>query len=264
MPDRWKQHWRMVSDAVQDVYAQHLRPDDVLIFSLYLRTPVQEFRQQYPGQRLIVYQAEPLLGSEHYWPRDNIINNIRDADEIWDYDIENCQVLADLGLPVRFRPLRASSTMRRTDLGVVRDIDVLVYGLFSERRGQWLHELHMGMNPDRKIYTVCNVMHPELDRLIDRSRVVVNWHQHPDQNQQEQTRISYLLANGKHVVTETSSINYYGDLVQEFTTRDEMIESIVRILDQYHPQQELDTYADFQQLDWDHWQFKQIMETHAS
>lgn len=252
-PWRWRPHWQMIANMLKDNYDNEISSDDVMIFNEYVRTPVSEIRQQYPGSRIIVYQAEPLLSRDHYWPMDVIISNIQDADEIWDYDYENFLYLEKLGLPVKWRPLMFSESVRHCSATRPKDIDVLVYGLFSERRGHWLSLLHMGMNPDKKIYTVCNVMHPEIDDLIDRSRVIVNWHQHPDQMQQEQTRISYLLANGKHVVSERSSINYYGDLIHEFTTRDEMIDQINHVLNTMSPDKELKIFSAYRHRTFDDW-----------
>ena len=244
-PDRWKPFWLMLAQTLDHCYGSELARDDVMVFSRYLREPVQDLRQQYPNNRMIVYQAEPLLSRDHYWNPDSIINNIRDADEIWDYDYENYLLLQQHGLAVKFRPMLCADPVRSCGIMQPRDIDVLVYGLFSERRGEWLHHLHMGMNPDKTIYTVCNVMHPEIDRLIERSKVIVNWHQHPDQRQQEQTRLSFLLTNGKHVVSERSSINYYGDLVREFDTVPEMIDLVNQAINSYDPRQELDRYHKF-------------------
>jgi hypothetical protein len=249
-PDRWAPHWQMLCRIIGTHYGNNFAPDDVVILGRYLREPVALFRQQYPGRRIIVFQTEPLLSQDHYWNPDRIINNIRDADEIWDYDWENFLLLKNQGLPANFCPLLSCDAVVHCQPNPVKDIDVLIYALFSERRGIWLHHLHMGLNPEVNVWTVCNVMHPEIDQLIHRSRVIVNWHQHDDQRQQEQTRFSYLLSNGKHVVSEQSSINYYGDLVDEFTGVDQMIDLVNHRLRNYHPDNEILIKNRFRDMTW--------------
>jgi hypothetical protein len=54
----------------------------------------------------------------------------------------------------------------------------------------------------------------ELDSYIENSKIVVNLHYY-DAAIQEQSRIFYLLINGKCVLSETSIRNYYGDLIVE-------------------------------------------------
>ena len=249
IPQRWPTHWHMISRMLRDHYSQDFTDNDLMLMGVCNKDTVESYRLQYPDhERIIVFQCEPLLSESHYWNPQTIINNMQGADEIWDYDYENYQLLLDHGLPAKFCPLLFSDENRTCSVTRPKDIDILVYGLFTARRGHWLHELHMAMNPDVKIYSVCNVLHPDIDQLVDRSKVIVNWHQHPDQWQQEQTRISWLLTNGKNVVSERSRINYYGDLIREFDTVTQMTDHLTDILRGWSPTSELRISSEFMHM----------------
>jgi hypothetical protein len=93
-----------------------------------------------------------------------------------------------------------------------------------------------------------HTLHPQLDEYISRSKIVLNIHHAEDLQQQEQTRIFYLLSNGKEVVSTKSKYNIYGDLISEAETPAEMAEIIYSKLSVYDPLKEAATKYNFKQL----------------
>jgi hypothetical protein len=116
----------------------------------------------------------------------------------WDYSQANIEYLAALGLPrpthvpigyvpelIRIAPAR-------------EDIDVLFYGMLSERRYAVLRDLH-----DRglRVKWLSGVLGANRDAWIARSKIVLNVH-YWEAKIFEIARVSYLLANGRAVVSE--------------------------------------------------------------
>jgi hypothetical protein len=73
------------------------------------------------------------------------------------------------------------------------------------------------------------VFNDELLEYIANSKIVLNTHYY-ESFLQEQVRIFELLINNKVVISETSRRNNFGDLIYEFTTKEEMIILINNIL----------------------------------
>ena len=48
---------------------------------------------------------------------------------------------------------------------------------------------------------------------------------------QQQTRINYALTNNKCVISQKNNINYYGDKIVEFDTKEDLLSKLVYLLD---------------------------------
>jgi SAM-dependent methyltransferase len=120
--------------------------------------------------------------------------------ETWDYSARNIENIKRLfparslhHVPIGYVPELSSIRSSATP-----DIDVLFYGSLSARRSALLDALQArGVNVVRAF----NVYGPERDAMIARARVVLNIHSY-SAKVLEIARISYLLANGKAVVSE--------------------------------------------------------------
>jgi hypothetical protein len=126
--------------------------------------------------------------------------------QVWDYSQSNIEQLARLGITsVQYVPIGYVSKLTRicpTD----EDIDVLFYGSINERRWHIIQSLKAyGI----KAETVFGVYGSERDRLIARSKIVLNVHFY-EAKVFEVVRVSYLLANKRFVVSERGC-----DLVEE-------------------------------------------------
>lgn len=121
---------------------------------------------------------------------------------VWDYSVRNVEQLRTI-LPaghIYHVPIGYVPELTRIPLSPNEDIDVLFYGSLNERRELVLKGLRAaGLH----VHNVFGVYGIERDRLISRSKVILNVHFYPT-NIFEIIRVSYLLANGKAVVSECS------------------------------------------------------------
>jgi hypothetical protein len=117
----------------------------------------------------------------------------------WDYSPANIEYLAALGLP---RPtyVPIGYVPELTRIAPAReDIDVLFYGMPSERRYAVLRDLH-----DRglRVKWLLGALGASRDAWIARSKIVLNVH-YWEAKIFEIARVSYLLANRRAVVSES-------------------------------------------------------------
>ncbi len=157
------------------------------------------------GTPYIIYQLEQLSDREG-WFDDRLLSLLRGAQEIWDYSPENIAFLQARGLDARHLPLHHHEGLC-TIPRATEDIDVLFYGSMNPRRKAVLAQL-----ADLRTAVLCNVFGEERDRVIARSRIVLNIHFYEAQVM-EQARVSYLLNNGRFVLSETSKNNPYAGML---------------------------------------------------
>lgn len=221
----------------------------VVLLGVYLQQDINQYREMHPDCKIIVYQMEPLCGTGHWWNRDAIITRLKQADEVWDYDYQNTVLLRLHGIPAQFKPFLYADCLVKTTPDVDKPIDVLFFGSLTQRRMKILSDLACSVNTDTKVHIVTNVLHPEIDRLIEQSKVIVNIHHGEGVNQLEQPRVGYLLANGKHVVSEASAVNYYGDLLTEFDVDSgDFVAKVIDKVVNYNVQSEQEIQQRFAQL----------------
>ncbi len=135
---------------------------------------------------------------------------------LWDYNQKNIRILSQAGVPqishvplgyvpeMTVAPIARAWLDQTPEPEVVQDIDVLFYGSMSGRRRETLDALKArGLN-----VMIGDTDHPCIgeyrDQLIARAKVVVNIHYYETVGIFEIVRVSYLLANGKAVVSELS------------------------------------------------------------
>jgi len=119
--------------------------------------------------------------------------------ETWDYSERNLAILKEVGAqePKLLR-LGFHKTLARIQKSNPQDIDVLFYGSIGNRRKRIIEDLKAtGSN----VMAVFGVYGEERDRLISRSKVVLNLHHYTSQVF-EIVRVFYLMINAKAVVGE--------------------------------------------------------------
>lgn len=173
------------SDAINIVFAAHISPESV--------------KPQLPPDT-IIYNTEQL-GS--VWMRPEYIKLLQNF-KVWDYSLYNTEVLKrEYGLknisfnPVGYCPLLERITHTPEEN---KDIDVLMYGSVNERRRHIIQSLS---NHGLKAMLVHDAFGEDRDKLIARSRIVLNVHYYPNAVL-ETVRLSYLLNNRCFVITEKS------------------------------------------------------------
>jgi hypothetical protein len=120
---------------------------------------------------------------------------------LWDYSEANADALERLGVsrptvvPIGWMPQLARIEP------APQDIDVLFYGSMNDRRRAVLRGLH---ERGVRVHAAFGVYGEARDRLIARSRIVLNVHFY-EAKVFEIVRVSYLLGNGRVVVSEQGS-----------------------------------------------------------
>lgn len=207
--------WDDLETMIECNYQFKENLDSVICLGTYLHESVDQIRLKFPEKKIVVYQLEPLIPN-HWWSTEHIIKNIKNADEIWDYDLDNIQVLKSYGIDAKFVPIKYTESLKRIKNKKHPDIDVLFYGTLTPRRYNIISQM---INSDY-YYNNINFVYlfnfdgPKLDDYISRSKIILNIHPH-ENHRQEQARIYYPLINSKCVISEKSDRNYFGDLVLE-------------------------------------------------
>lgn len=118
--------------------------------------------------------------------------------EVWDYSQNNADYLQARGVPARLLPVGYAPCLTRIAAAEVEDVDVLAYGAMTPRRIAILEALH---KRGLKVVPLFNVYGPERDAYIARAKLVLNIHAQAARLF-EIVRVSYLLANGRCVLSE--------------------------------------------------------------
>lgn len=121
---------------------------------------------------------------------------------IWDYSKKNIEKFNELGLSkVRFFGIGFQQELARLNPLIPKDIDVLFYGSINQRRKKILEELEKN---GLKVKVLFGVYGKERDNLIERSKIVLNFHYYNSQIF-EVVRVFYLLTNSIAVVGEVNT-----------------------------------------------------------
>jgi tetratricopeptide (TPR) repeat protein len=158
---------------------------------------------------------------------------------VWDYSVDNAQVLSSMiGHEVLHVPLGYVPQFTRISKQE-EDIDVLFYGWPKPRRQAVLDDLiKRGLN----VHGVNGVYGTERDRLIARSKVVLNIHGNLP-GAFEIVRVGYLLANSKAVVSEVNpGESVDDDLMGAFlgVPYDELADATVALVQDYERRRTLE------------------------
>ncbi|MGH7179395.1 MAG: hypothetical protein ACREJC_18605 [Tepidisphaeraceae bacterium] len=159
--------------------------------------------------RCIVYQLEQLSFRDRRFPEqgEKWLSLLEAARQVWDYSDENIALLRSRGFAnVKRVPIGFHESMRQVPRDRHQDVDVLFYGQLNARRVAVLNELAKRC----QVRVLVRVYGAERDDWIARSRIVLNMHFH-DAEMFEQARVSYLLNNGRFVISEQAPDNPYGD-----------------------------------------------------
>jgi hypothetical protein len=171
-----------------------------------------------PGTRHIVLGAHLLLHYALPLPADSILYNLEQLplrDEtwvrryvallgrytVWDYADENIALLLQMGIgAAALLPLCHYPGLTRIPQNLAKDIDVLFIGSLNERRRSMLARLQQaGMG----VVSLFNKYGQERDGLVARAKIMLNIHFY-EARIFEAVRVSYYLANGLCVLSESS------------------------------------------------------------
>jgi hypothetical protein len=184
--------------------------------------------KNYFNKKVIVYQLEQLMGNcgnqESVY---QVIENIKSADEIWDYDSLNADYLNYFSIKVnKILPLLYSPTLDNIISDTNPYIDVLFYGWINNRRYKIIEKLQATLL--NKVNLVWVYGDSNIEKYIRNSKVILNIHAYEPWNRQEQVRMFYPLINGKTNISEISQINYmYDEIIEE--SLDNLSDKIIEV-----------------------------------
>jgi hypothetical protein len=183
----------------------------------------------------IIYNLEQLGANdwpEHYYDRAS-------KHQIWDYSPLNIAKWKERGCLYEPQLVEIGYVPELSKIvpAPQQDIDILFYGAVNEHRRGVLRRLHeSGAN----VQAVFGIYGRQRDALIARSKIVINIHQHQT-NLFEQVRVSYLLANSKAVVSETSpDIGEFAQAVAAFPY-EQLVDGCLELLRDDARRKELET-----------------------
>ena len=159
--------------------------------------------------KVIVFNQEPLTATQHEFMHKGYFAWLKQADEVWDYDEQNIEVLKLIRPDVKLHILKPYKYWSKY-APVAKDIDILFYGSMNEHRAKILNEL-------KKKYKVVIIQTWDgrvLDSYIMRSKVLLNLHYYYESSMQEQARMIRWIGSPCRIVSEKSWKNYLG--VEEF------------------------------------------------
>lgn len=173
-------------DRINILFAGHLLP----LFSDFSLPPFT-----------VLFNLEPIIPEMlARMPQYPGLLNHPSVRKVWDYDAQNIPALANLGIThAAHVPIGYVPEMTRIAKTATCDYDVLFYGVLVERRLELQKAL---AKAGLRTHFAAGVYGSERDALIARAKVVLNISQFERDRRFDQVRLSYLLANGKCVVSE--------------------------------------------------------------
>ena len=218
--------FRDVEEWIRNTYSESLNGCTLILG--YNVMNVESIKRTHHNRKIIVYQLEQLFPGS-IWASRHILDQMKYADEIWEYDENNIPSYAYLGkTPKIIRPGYHPS-LNRIPKTIEKTIDVLFYGNASyPRRSKAFEALKTIPNLQLCIAPECYGL--TLDELISKSKIILNAHSF-EESRQEQVRIFYPLANSKCILSEKSPINHYGDMIVEWDGYNDLIQKTIELLE---------------------------------
>jgi len=172
-----------------------LRPDGVnVLFGVNFFCHYAELK--FPPNVVIVNLEQHTPESEWFTP--TLLGAYRD-NVVWDYSQANIDSLTRQGCrSVHWVPIGSMPQMLRIPVAA-QDIDVLHYGALTPRR---LEALNAVKAAGLRVVALGSVFGAERDRYIARAKVVLQVRAEPYHRIFEVVRASYLMTNGKAIVSE--------------------------------------------------------------
>jgi len=236
--------WEMISKMLMENYETPEHDNSAILLGLHNKFSIKEIIAGTPElktkDKIIVYQTEPLVES-HWFSAQKIINNIREADEVWEYDLQNIEVLKQNGIDAKYCPPKYTQTLKNINNNPEPEIDLLFYGSYTKNRTKMIDDLlnHYSYPSDKETWnTYANINfvwlfgihHPQLDNYIANSKIILNMNPYDGETRQQQVRIFHALINEKCVISEKSPINYFGDCITEFTGFQDLGDKVIDLL----------------------------------
>jgi hypothetical protein len=190
---------RLIHDGINIIFGAHIKPEN------HLNLP----------KNCIIFNTEQLPENSQWVNLD--YRKILENHYVWDYSIVNYDLIKHQNKAlINFF---YDHELNRIPIIENKEWDLIFYGSMNDRRKKILNRL---IEKGLKVKSVFGLYGPERDKLIGRSRAVLNLHYYDSQILQ-QIRIFYPLINKIPVISEVfpenSAPNSYGSFL--FTPQDE-------------------------------------------
>lgn len=243
--------WKNLITMVQENYDTEENKNDAIIFGAYMTTPISFLRKRAIEEhgkinKLIVYQTEPLVSTHNsvnplFPSYKKIIDDLREADEVWEFDYQNAVLLLKEGINVKYKPPVYTKSLKQFETRDNPEIDVLFYGSFSDRRARLIRTLHDGyaysladdttqIFQNFNLVWTWNLSYHKLQEYIANCKMILNLHPYDGESRQQTVRMFYLLSNDKTIISEKAEINYFGDSIYEFHDTQSLGDTLVHLL----------------------------------
>jgi predicted O-methyltransferase YrrM len=167
-------------------------------------------------------------------PRIENVRRLAQGHTVWDIYTGNVREWHRLGISAQHLQIGYTPNLTRIPPSPMQDIDVFFAGWMTARRIKLMQDLRAS---GLKVYASDCCYGGYRDQIISRSKICLNIH-HDGRDLFEIVRVSYLLANGKCVVTETSQDDIdHADLLTSviFCDYDEMVDLCQKIVTARNP-----------------------------
>ena len=166
---------------------------------------IEQYKKKF--DKVIVFNQEPLTATQRQFMHKGYFTWLKQADEVWDYDEQNIEVLKLIRPDVKLHILKPYKDWSKYPK-VEKDIDILFYGSTNEHRTKLLDVL-------KKKYNVVhfregNAHWEDLDQYILRSKILLNIHYYYECAMQEQARMIRWIGSPCRIISEKSHKNYLG------------------------------------------------------
>lgn len=176
----------------------------------------------------IIFNLEQANGASKWCNRD-YLTHLKDF-TVWDYSAENVRLLAAMGVPGAVHaPLGYVPEMTRLAPGYPEDVDLLFYGLVTDRRDAMLRRL---VADGHNVIASQEAFGDLRDSLLAHARAVLNLHQFMPARL-EVVRLGYIWANKKAVLSERGPDTEVPEHLEEacaWASYDELPEAAARLL----------------------------------
>lgn len=202
-----------VSNMILEYFDVPERKNDLIVLSPL--TTTKEFRNKFPGKRIVIYQLEQMLGCNTYHNVGWLCKFLEGADELWDYDPLNVAWLAWQGITVdRVVPMLYTKSLEwKTPAQENPDFDVIFLGLLGQRRHKIMDSIQKYSYSKLKFSWVFG--DEDMEKHTQRSKISLNLHSFEPWSRQEQVRMFVPIINGRTVISEKSQLNVMEDLILE-------------------------------------------------
>lgn len=174
-------------------------------------------------KRYISYNCEQLT-TDKKWSM-NFINRLKKAEEVWDYSLENMNVLKKYEIEALHLPIGYSKCMELNKLDIEKNIDVLFMGCINESRLLKMNNLRSIYYKTPEKFLITNDCWEDREEIYNRTKIALNLHFYGGRTILEVHRIVPLIANKIFVISERSDdiwydynyqnvITYYDNLVK--------------------------------------------------